>query len=101
MKGEFSGAGSLLQAQAGFRALLHFIQKDSQSEEISQVEKQPLSKLLSGSEFAGGVCGSERHWLCGPDLGAGRWESVGVSGDSLKGVSFGVWSDSSQAKGLL
>ena len=80
MQGEFSRAGRLLQAQAELTALLDFVQEDSQTEEISQVEKQPFSKLLDlGRSLLGGMYLRKALWLCGSDLGARGWKSVGVS----------------------
>jgi len=79
MKGEVSGGGSLLQAQAEFTALLHFLREDSQTEEISQVEKQIFSRLLDlgrsllevyvaqkGTGYVGPIWeqGDGSRWMC-------------------------------------
>ena len=79
MQGKIAGSERLLQAQAAFAALVDFVEEDSQSEELSQVEKQLFSGLLDlgrsllevyvaerGTGYVGSVWerGDGGQWAC-------------------------------------
>jgi len=82
MKAEFSGAASLLQAQAEFAALVQFVQEDRQSEELSQVEKQLFSRLLDlGRSLLEGYVAEQGTGYVGPVWereDGSRWGCQGI-----------------------